>query len=205
MARTPKPSGSKRPSFETELCRRTGGRTQRDRLLVVCGAKVTEKDYLQGLKQAERNPAVSVKLVEHPRSPSQVVAYAAGIRRQAPEDYDQVWCVLDVDEFPDVAAAVAEAARQDIAVALSNPCFELWLLLHFADHRAFVRTFGELVPRLKDFVPRYDKSRIDFRHFRGGWRDAVRRAQRLAREGTEQDTNPSTGVWRLALAIGRSE
>ncbi|GAB3823940.1 hypothetical protein GCM10027610_001520 [Dactylosporangium cerinum] len=30
------------------------------------------------------------------------------------------------------------AAQNQIKVAVSNPCFELWLALHFADHRSFL-------------------------------------------------------------------
>lgn len=166
---------------------------------------MTEREYLRGLKAAERNPAVSVKLVEHARSPSQVVSYTAGMRRNAPDDYDQVWCVLDVDEYPDVRAAVADAGLEGIEVAFSNPCFELWLLLHFVEHRSYARSYAELLPHLKRRLPGYDKTSIEFRHYRAGWREAVRRARPLAPGGAEHEVNPATGMWRLALAIGGSE
>lgn len=45
-------------------------------------------------------------------------------------------------------------------------------------------------------------SELVFRHCEDGWREAVRRAKRLAPEGREREMNPSTGMWRLALAIG---
>jgi RloB-like protein len=171
-------------------------------VLVVCGAKVTERDYLLGLRGAVRNPAVSVKLVEHPRSPSQVVAFTAGLRHRAPDDYDQGWCVLDVDEYPDVGVAMAEADREDVHVALSNPCFELWLLLHFVEHRAYARTYAELLPHLRRHIPGYDKTRIDFHHYHSGWREAVRRGRALAPVGKEHEVNPATGMWRLATTVG---
>jgi hypothetical protein len=203
MARTPKPSGRKRPSFESRLDRKVGRRTSRQRLLVVCGAKVTERDHVQGLTSSTRNPAVAVKVVEHPKAPSQVVSYAAKLLETVDDDYDETWCVLDVDEFPDIGQAVADAARQRIEIALSNPCFEVWLLLHFTDHRSHAPTYGDLAPYLAKHVPGgYSKTDLDFQRYEDGWREAVRRARLLAPEGKEPEVNPSTGMWRLALAIG---
>jgi hypothetical protein len=206
MARAPKPSGRKRPTFESRLDRRTEQRTARQRLLVVCGAEVTERDYLQGLRTAARNPAVSIKIIERPKAPSQVVAHTAKLLEAADGDYDGAWCVLDVDQFTDVGRAVTDAARNDIDLALSNPCFELWLLLHFTDHRSHTPAYTHLLPHLDKHVPgSYSKTDLDFRHYKGTWREAARRAEGLAPEGSEPTTNPSTGMWRLALAIGGPE
>jgi hypothetical protein len=49
---------------------------------------------------------------------------------------DEVWCVFDVDEHPKLAEARDQANANGIQLAVSNPCFELWLLLHFQEHRA---------------------------------------------------------------------
>ncbi|MFE7634646.1 RloB family protein [Kitasatospora sp. NPDC057518] len=173
---------------------------------MVCGAKATESDYLQGLKSSVRNPAVSLRIVKHPRSPSQVVDHAVFLRGQAEGEYDEVWCVLDVDDFQDLGQAVAEARRKNIEVAFSNPCFELWLLLHFRDYRRQVQSFRELVPDLDRVLPAgYEKAGMKFDHYEPHWRLAVSRAKQLAEPGSEHETNPSTGMWKLALAIGGGE
>jgi hypothetical protein len=99
---------------------------------VVCDAVATEPDYLKGLVAHLANPAVTVRIKTKPCSPSQLVAYADGERARAQDDFDQVWCVFDVDDYPDIPAAVATARRLGIEVAVSHPCFELWLILHFA-------------------------------------------------------------------------
>ncbi|MCX5200268.1 RloB family protein [Streptomyces sp. NBC_00237] len=201
MARTPKASGRRGPAFETDLKRRQGGRDPRKRLLVVCGARVTESAYLKGFKAHIANPAVSLKLVERPCAPSQLVTYTAELRDRSREDFDEAWCVFDVDEFGDVPDAVADAERRGIEVAVSNPCFELWLLLHFADHCAFTGSYAHLVPHLAKHLPRYDKTRADFRHFAATWPEAARRARALAPVGKEHEKNPASGVWRLVKAI----
>jgi hypothetical protein len=200
MARTPKPSGRKRPAFESDISRSEGKRRERQRLLVVCGAKVTEKDYLQGLVVHLANPAVTVRFKARACSPSQLIEYAVSERERSRGDFDQIWCVFDVDEY-DVATAVAQARKHGIEVAVSNPCFELWLILHFCKHTAYAPSYRALVPSLKQHLPGYDKARLRFRDFCDGWEAAALRARELAQRGDEHRTNPSTGVWSLVESI----
>ena len=44
--------------------------------------------------------------------------------------------MFDVDEHPDVDAAIRDAAQVNIGIAVSNPCVELWFLLHWRDQTA---------------------------------------------------------------------
>ena len=53
-------------------------------------------------------------------------------------DEDELWLLLDVDRWvkPTQLIAVCPEARQKgYQLAISNPCFEIWLFLHFADCR----------------------------------------------------------------------
>ncbi|WP_437098270.1 RloB family protein [Streptomyces flavidovirens] len=165
--------------------------------MIVCGSKETERQYLQGLRDHLRNPAVSVVVRGKACSPAQLVEYARGQRDLNKDGYDEVWCVFDVDQFPDVEAAARAARRHGIKVAVSHPCFELWLLLHFADHRAHVETYKKLLPLLQRHVPGYDKTRVDFRTYQEGLEKAGERARELDSTGEDHALNPSTGVWRL--------
>ena len=49
----------------------------------------------------------------------------------------RIWCVFDFDEHPNLSQAITEAAQSGIDVAVSNPCFELWLVLHLQDQTAY--------------------------------------------------------------------
>ncbi|MFD8965756.1 RloB family protein [Streptomyces sp. NPDC059568] len=166
-------------------------------MLIVCGSKETERQYLQGLRDDLRNPAVSVVVRGKPCSPTQLVTYARGQRDLNKGGYDEVWCVFDVDEYPDVDRAALAARRHNIRVAVSNPCFELWLLLHFSDHRAHIDTPKKLLPLLEKHVPGYDKTRVDFSRYRDGVPQARELARKLDPSGAEHTLNPSTGVWQL--------
>ena len=46
--------------------------------------------------------------------------------------YQNVWIVLDRDDFKDFDEAVRAAAERGFKVAWSNQCFEYWLYLHFS-------------------------------------------------------------------------
>lgn len=46
------------------------------------------------------------------------------------KDGDEFWLVLDVDNWTNLEEIIAIGAEEEIQTAISNPCFELWLLLH---------------------------------------------------------------------------
>lgn len=164
-------------------------------LLLVCGGEITEPRYFDGLKRAFRNPAVRVCVRKKGVDPLSLVEHATVVRDRHRDTFDEVWCVTDVDEF-DVAPALRHASHHGIRMAVSNPCFELWLLLHFADHTATLPNAADAIRRLRAHVPDYCKHDLRFDRYRGGLTAAIRRARDLEHLG-----NPSSGVWRIAEAI----
>ncbi len=54
--------------------------------------------------------------------------------------FNEYWCVFDRDQHPKLPDAMQLAAARGIMVAFSNPCIELWFLLHFTDQRAELDT-----------------------------------------------------------------
>jgi RloB-like protein len=170
-------------------------------ILVWCGAIRTEPDYFNGLRRRFRNSGVTIKVRSVGAAPDVLVRAAASYRdSKGPGAFDQVWCVVDTDEF-DIDAAVTEARRNGVRLAISNPCFELWLLLHHADCRSFCAGCAEVVRRLRKYLPNYDKAQVAFSDFADGVLDAVKRARGLEPTGEEHRHNPSTNVWRLVEQI----
>jgi RloB-like protein len=68
--------------------------------------------------------------------PAGIVQEAIRIRADASEAYDQCWCLVDVGDHASLARACSFGAESGINVAVSNPCFEIWLLWHHQDYRA---------------------------------------------------------------------
>lgn len=182
--------------------RRPGNRQPRSRLLVVCCGGRTEKQYLDGMRRHFRNSPVRIEVRPSALSPSQLIEYAKTVRQRDPDGFDEVWCVFDVDDYAeDIAKAVPVARRAKISLAISNPCFEFWLLLHFADHCAWLKDPAAVKSKLCRHLSGYDKTRIDFAAFVPGIPDAIERGRRLTDSGRTHVDNPSTTMWRLAATI----
>lgn len=131
--------------------------------------------------------------------PESLVRFAA--RKRAVVECDQVWCVVDVDEF-DLSRATRLAQREDVRLAISNPCFEYWLLLHFELCSAPLTCYDDVHRRLARHVPHYDKGRLRFADFAQGVDEALERGRsRCTTVGAEHERNPSTGVWALVKEV----
>jgi hypothetical protein len=200
---------SRRLSQTRGAVRRTAGElSAATRLLIVCGAEGTEPEYIRGLNRHLRNPSVQIKVLEKGRAPAQVVDY--GIRRaraaeRCGEGYDQLWCVVDVDDYTDHDSAIRTAAEQkspEAHVIVSNPCFELWLLLHFKDVRHALGGYAGVKPHMAKHVPGYDKTVQFARDYAARYPEAMRRAKSLEPTGERWRANPSTAMWRLVEAMG---
>lgn len=188
---------------EASSHRRPPYRIQRQAILVVCGGVQTEPRYFDGLKQAYRNTAVNITIKKKGACPEDVMRYALKLRDQSGSAYDECWCVLDVDDF-DLMPCLSLARKNLVNLAISNPCFEYWLLLHFEACSAPLARYHDAVKRLLKHVPHYEKSALKFADFSDGVVDAVERARRIGCDpGTEHERNPSSGVWTLVENLMR--
>src|SRR4051812_45462119 len=170
-----------------DLRRRVARREPKRRILVVCEGGVTEAGYFKNLRAAFRNPLVVVEIDDQGGVPKTLVERAAARKREAERDaksrrdeflsYDEVWCVFDVDEHPHLPDARQQARDNGIELAVSNPCFELWALLHFQDHTAHIER-GDARRRLRQHLPEYEKS-LPFIRLHTTYAEAVKRALEL--------------------------
>ncbi|MGA9655397.1 MAG: RloB domain-containing protein [Polyangia bacterium] len=70
-----------------------------------------------------------------------------------------MWCAKG--RSPSRSTEALELAKKSrVQVALSNPCIELWALLHFQDQNERIHRH-EAQHALKAFMPKYDKA-LDF-------------------------------------------
>lgn len=196
--------------------RRPAFRKPKPITLVVTEGEVTEPQYLNGFAAWLKNPRVEVQVIGGVGVPRTIVEVAKSRKKQAERSarrekddnlkYDEVWCVFDVDEHPNISDAKQMARDNEIRLAISNPCFELWLWIHFEDQPGMQHRHA-MQRLLSTKISGYDKH-VDFeRDFIAGYDAAVFRAKRLE-EGAEADNdegrNPTTGLWRLTESI-RSE
>ncbi len=104
-------------------------REVRQRFLIVCEGEKTEPNYFRSFRVPKNVAEIDVQGLGE--NPSKLVKSAKELREQ--EDYDQVWCVFDRDDWSleDFNNAIKNAEAQGFKVAYSNEAFELWYVLHF--------------------------------------------------------------------------
>ena len=114
------------------------------RLIVIASeGKDTERIYFRALAKEYTNPRVHVHILERSEdeqnnsSPEHVLKQLNDYKGHYElESDDELWLVVDRDRWTEaMLSRVATECAQDnfMHVALSNPCIELWLLLHLVD------------------------------------------------------------------------
>lgn len=197
------------------LRRRPPSIDPRPRILIVCEGIVTEPEYFEAFRQEEQNRLVEVVIDDEGGVPKTLVERAALRKKSADKEaerehddnlrFDEVWCVFDVDQHPNLPDARQQARDNGIELAVSNPCFELWLLLHFVDHSAHIGRQA-IASLLRKHIRAYRKH-VPFESLRTGYLDAVRRAKVLEKRCIDSENeggNPSTGVYRLTERISET-
>ena len=197
------------------LRRQVGVRTPMRTFLVFCEGEKTEPAYLKALKR-ERSvrdvASVDIRVDEGTSGsvPLTLVEAAAKARARSPAEdgeIDEVWCVFDVEwpqNHPNLKRALVLARESGVRVAVSNPCFELWLALHFEDQTAGLDTAA--ATRLRRTLDGTSGKDLDGATYMPRRVDAARRARALDERHRGNDTefphdNPSSGMFRFLDAI----
>jgi hypothetical protein len=165
-----------------------------------------------------RNPRIHVRVLpteEGCSSPKHVMDRLDQYAREYALDADDVlWLMLDTDHWlePNHCAnfhrVCEDADKKGFRLAHSNPCFEVWLLLHFTDLAATEQfTKGqEVVDRLKAAMGTYNKRNLDVTKFsHENIRLAANRAEEL--DGAPSDPWPQktgTHVYRIMKELLRT-
>lgn len=193
------------------MSRRVDLKKSADILVIVSEGKKTERKYFGNYRK--RGCGLKIKTPNTSRTdPIDLVNYAErqiGKHGLDPGGDDEVWCVFDVDENEDkIQEAVEKAEESDIKIALSNPCFEIWFLLHFK-FRDTRLTCDDAIKELKDYLPQYSKNEDIFYKIVDKRDTAISHAKKLNEIHKKNrnndlyspDSNPSTQVFKLVEYI----
>lgn len=185
---------------KSDLRRSSRTRNERSRVLIVTEGEQTEVQYFKRLRSYLKATGVGVLGVDVKgagRDPARVVNRASNESRRgaligSDAGFDAVWCVFDVDDHERLQEAISAARKLGFALAVSNPCFEIWLLWHYEECERHVRP-AELRKRLKkhgvvdkDVPKTFDFSKL------GVARERARRG-----EAGDVPGNPGSGVWMV--------
>ncbi len=179
---------------------------------IVCEGSKTEPGYFTFMKREKwgRRASKMVK-IDKPgdvggTDPDSLLNRAMEIQRHG-GDFSEVWCVFDVEApgtFPNLRNTLEKARKKEIGIALSNPAFEYWLLLHFAETTSPFPNGAEATAALKKHWPEYSKSITadGFRKIAEGCENAVKRA-RLVRKNAQPSPHPTDPMPRPSTDVDR--
>lgn len=159
-----------------------------------------------------------VVLAEHlgssPRSVIDAARQAVEERHQTDSEdpFEEIWVVFDT-EGPQNATRQAEARNaiqraHDLGyrTAVSNPCFEFWLLLHFEYYTSSLMDGAATCRALRRYIRDYDKGTNSYSLTREHLETALRHARRLFDERYFDnphpcDCHPSTEIHHLIASL----
>ncbi|MFF1942469.1 RloB family protein [Rhodococcus qingshengii] len=200
----------------SDLKRNVGTRTPKKRVLVVCEGEKTEPNYLSIIHVRSQNSTIDLIVVDEPAtSPRELVDRACSELRESKrrvkrtkdpnENIDEVWCAFDVDDHKYIKEACNRAKDNGIRTAVSNPCLEVWLLMHFENPAGYLGR-KEALRKLKVRIPDYEKNFTNIEHILGKYQHARKHAQYLKTkhvgDGTEFPMdNPASNIWELVESL----
>lgn len=115
---------------------------------------------------------------------------------------DQFWLVCDTDHWLEsnhirnLVEVVKRCKQKDIAVALSNPCFDLWLLLHFNEFPIVASlTCLQIGDLIRGKVANFNKTKVFNLPFsESSVRDAIERSRNNFVESDIIPGKPQTAI-----------
>lgn len=118
---------------------------------------------------------------------------------------DRLWLAIDRDRWKEqqIREVMGKKIRNiPIKVALSNPCFELWLYLHFAPMPAEpMQSSQEMESKLRTVKGSYSKTSLKAEEFEPGLVNAMEEAEKTSTDSDGIPNNPGTHVHRILKEI----
>ena len=195
------PRSAGRRGFERRPARREVGR----KVIIVCEGSKTEKGYFNAIRASLRLPTVQIA-VYHPdaTNPRRIVEYARQKRQEQIDnggwnpagEGDCAWAVYDgVEHYQhnkrDWDEALDLAQSNGIHLAITNPSFELWYLLHFQEQTAMLHRDAACIRLKENWIKDYEKGQVLYPDpLKERTRDAIERARKLAKQAKVNNQKP---------------
>jgi hypothetical protein len=182
------------------LSRETNARDAWLCIIATEGAR-TEKQYFAMFQNERVRVEVLATDADNKSSPQHVLNRIALFKEQYDfGEKDQLWLMIDRDRWPiENLKDVCRGAREEsIGLAISNPCFEVWLLLHHRDMEVEELNCKAVEAQLRDQLGGYKKTNLNADLFRPYISEAVRRAKDLDTDtASHWPVVPGTRVYKV--------
>ncbi|MDP8232789.1 MAG: RloB family protein [Candidatus Zophobacter franzmannii] len=119
---------------------------------------------------------------------------------------DEYWVVIDQDSWMDLPEIAEECKHKGYNLSISNPCFELWILMHFIPEQELKKLphlsgCHYAISELRKYVRGYTKARYNFAKVLSKTKYAVQMAEIMDRD--KDNPLPECGVTKVHNLIKR--
>lgn len=196
---------SRRGHFRNKDKRKKNIRNPLPSILIVCEGEKTEKFYFEAFEV----PNAHVKVTGEGRGANVLLKAAKKYLKK--DNYDQIWFVFDKDEIKDedFNMAIVTIENKGYNAIYSNPCFELWYLLHFKFYQSSLNK-EICLKKLREEFPQYEKNTEDmYEKLKEKMEEAIKNAEKLNELHKNQNNfskrNPYTNVYKLVKELRKYE
>ena len=147
------------------------------------------------------------------------------LKKEAKDEFnfkkgDELWMVIDTDRWKNIPSIIEACSElENMFVAVSNPCFEFWLLLHVKDIQEFNKEELELIlknqkisknrnyvdTKIVEIVGSYNKTNLNTDNFIPHIDEAVLRAKNLDQPQEEYPTKLGSHIYKLIEKLRKDE
>jgi len=169
----------------------------------------TEKQYFES--SLFRNRRVQVRVLETQdgkSAPSHVFKRLKKLLKEIHyQENDRFWLMVDKDRTKEahLSKVCSEAfghKKIKINLAISNPCFELWLFLHNNEWVEELVSCKDIEKEIKRLLGSYNKSNIDISTYETKIDHAIKQAKILDKDPSMRwPDNPGTHVYKVVEEI----
>lgn len=182
-------------------------------LIIAEGKNKTEVLYLSHFQDQEKNH--SIRFVKAGYKTDADSLYNALIDKWKKLDLsakngDLGFVILDIDNDPLKAQKISALAQNntntEVSFVVSNPTFEVWLLMHFKYTTKQYKDGNTVIKELRRYLPNYEKNRDCFEDCKDKIKEAVKNSITIAEyyadnEWPSIECNPRTDMGILVACL----
>ena len=214
---------------EREEFFRESNTTEREKIFVLAfEGNITEEKYFSEFKKSNKfnDELIYLHLLKREMddtnsAPNHVFSK---LKKEAKDEFnfkkeDELWMIIDTDKRKNIPKIIEACnALENMFVAVSNPCFEFWLLLHIKDIQEYDEEVLELLLKNKktgnrnyaetkivEVVGSYNKTNLKTEDFLPHIDNAVSRAKNLDQPQENYPTKLGSHIYKLIEKLKKED
>lgn len=190
-------------------------RKRRNIILIGCeGNNKTEKLYFNHFNRVQKDYVFRF-VKGNDTDPLQIIDHTIESFDKEELDLDKgdlAFAVFDMDlddrKQRKINKVLRKAMENHVRIIRSNPCFEVWYLMHFVYSTRQFPNGNEVITALKKYVPEYRKNSCDFDLYHSRTKTAIENCKKLEKyhetvhpEINNKLSNPMSDVYQVVEKV----